>query len=54
MSEVQKKHDSENISLTRQQEYQFKNALKLGIYKELYQKNLLSDVQLDERINNLR
>lgn len=43
----QKKTDMNNIKLTKEEDEAFKKTLKCGIYKELHQKKLLTDAQLD-------
>lgn len=41
------KTTSDLIRLSSTQERNFRQALKIGLYKELYRKNLLNDVQLN-------
>lgn len=36
-----------HIQLTKEEDKAFRKTLKCGIYKELHQKNLLTDTQLD-------
>lgn len=41
------KTDMNHIQLTKEEDKAFRKTLKCGIYKELHQKNLLTDTQLD-------
>jgi len=40
-----------DFNLTQQQKQAFKQAFKRGIYKELHQRDYLSDAQLNELIS---
>lgn len=42
-----KETDMNHIQLTKEEDKAFRKTLKCGIYKELHQKNLLTDTQLD-------
>lgn len=49
MPEVQNKRDY--INLTESDEKAFRAQLKLGIYKELYRRNILTKAQLNRLLN---
>ena len=47
------KKNTPTITLDAMQEEQFCSAIKLGIYKSLHQKGLLTDMQLFELVSNI-
>jgi len=50
---IQNQKESDSIELTPLQEEQFRTAVKIGIYKELHRKGLLSDEHLTRLILKL-
>ena len=50
MSENSEYLSDQPISLTPEQEQRFCSAVKIGIYKELHKKGLLTDMQLNQLI----
>lgn len=49
MSDVQDRRDY--INLTKSDEKAFRDQLKLGIYKELYRRDILTRAQLNRLLN---